>query len=842
MVLVAGLGAVTATIGANMNPFLADVAAGAKAAEKVLGAVGSSLKWPALFTGGAAASSIGLVTAGGAAAAGTFAALTSAAVGAATAIVSVGAAGALMSKQVQYDFANVGKTIKDDFASIGSAFVVPMERVAGSIEVVVNKLTKEFKPAISALAPLFQEFASVGLGEILALADAFKPLINAAGPILQSVLKGIQPLFAGINQTVAILAPVMAELGTKIFPLLANAIAPLLPILATMLAALAQAGEGVLPALLNIVVQIISGLAPFITQLGQLAADFLPGLLQALQPIIPFILQLADSLLSIAQQVLPVLIPILGELIAQLDSNLEQLLPQLVTAIVALADAFLQIFPALVPLLPPLEQVLSALLPIIPVVANLAAQIIKFLAPAIQLIADVIGAVVTPIAKGLTSVINTVAGWANDILGIFDKVVSGIQTALHYISFGLYTASNASSSTTSGNIFSMAAGNPKGDTNYLGQPLGTPQLDIPNAPVSAKISVGALGAALKAAAPANSAAGQAASAAAKTLSADLKTALSGVSTDTAAQIKSTWGKVITDLTSTGHKALATAVGRVSASLQSLAKSRDVVTANLSKATDNLKQLTTAASDLNKNIRDTVVALGDITGSQGWVTFESITDHLHLAIDTTNQFTAAMQKLVAEGLNQDTLSQLAAAGPAQGLATANALLAGGQAGVTQVNDLAKQLHTAAGTLADGTSNAMYAAGISAAQGLVAGLKSQQAAIEKQMSAIADAMVKEIKTKLKIKSPSQVMANEVGAQVTAGIAQGVMGNAGSLTGAAQSAADSLTAGVQGGGGMGGVQVFIGETELTNLIMKSVRQNNRATKSMALAGSRVGNIVGA
>lgn len=895
------LGSVVAQIRADMSGFNADVAKGVAQANDSFTKLGSSVKWPSLLGSGAAASSLGLVASGGAAATASVTALASAAVGAAVSLASIGVAGALLNKQVQADFSSVGKSLKANLTSLGSSFVAPMERVAGSIQKVANQLTKQLKPAISALAPFFSQFAALAINEVQLLVDAFGPLINAAGPVLKGVLSGLQPLFAGINQTVAILAPVMAQLGTTVFPMLAAAIGPLLPVLGNLLASLGGAGQTVLPALLGTITQIVDGLAPFISQLGQLAADFLPGLLAALTPIIPFILQLADSLLQVAQRVLPALIPVLGELLDQLGGQLGKSLPQLVDSIVSITDGFLKFWDAITPVLPALFDLLDVAIQLAPaivavMVATKAWAVVQGIldillaANPLGLIIIAVGALTAAIIVAwqesstfrtiLADVVNFVSGAAVDAFKFLASSVLDLGQIALAVAKAMAEAWSHLPDWLGGgwaNSAAKAIGNLQGDldglqskidglhgtniqislsvSEVLGASAAAALAQLPTAananahkgilvngvdPALSKLAptVPHLAPALHAAIKTGGGAASAAKTAATTLSNDLKSALAGVNTDTAAQIKSTWGKVITDLTSTGHKALGIAVGHVSASLQSLAKSRDVVTANLSKATANLKQLTDAASQLNANIRSTVIALGDITGSQGWVTFESITDHLQLALDTTNAFTAAIRKLTAEGLNQDTLSQLAAAGPAQGLAAANALLAGGQAGVTQVNLLANQLHTAAGTLADGTSDAMYKAGISAAQGLVKGLQSQQAAIEKQMSVIADSMVARIKKDLKIKSPSQVMALEVGAQVTAGIAQGMMGGGPALSAASAATTASLTNGVQGAGGdqMLSATFDLGEG-VSQVVNTKLRRMQSKANQAAMSGSRVG-----
>jgi hypothetical protein len=67
--------------------------------------------------------------------------------------------------------------------------------------------------------------------------------------------------------------------------------------------------------------------------------------------------------------------------------------------------------------------------------------------------------------------------------------------------------------------------------------------------------------------------------------------------------------------------------------------------------------------------------------------------------------------------------------------------------------------------------MYDSGKDASKGFLAGLKSQEAALGKQMASIATSLVKQIKKVLKIKSPSVVFRDEVGKQLALGMVVGM-----------------------------------------------------------------------
>ncbi len=145
--------------------------------------------------------------------------------------------------------------------------------------------------------------------------------------------------------------------------------------------------------------------------------------------------------------------------------------------------------------------------------------------------------------------------------------------------------------------------------------------------------------------------------------------------------------------------------------------------------------------------------------------------LQNAVTTSKQFGDAITELKKEGLDSATLKQLVDAGPSAGLQSAQALLSGGKDAVSQVAMLQAQLTKQAQDTGTQVAKAMDGAGVQAAQGLVTGLQSQEAAVLAQITKMVNGMVTAVKKGLKIHSPSQVFADEVGAMIPAGIAQGI-----------------------------------------------------------------------
>jgi phage-related protein len=147
---------------------------------------------------------------------------------------------------------------------------------------------------------------------------------------------------------------------------------------------------------------------------------------------------------------------------------------------------------------------------------------------------------------------------------------------------------------------------------------------------------------------------------------------------------------------------------------------------------------------------------------------------------TKTFTTVMSKLRKAGLDATSYQQFIASG-VDALPLAQQLLSGGSSQIKEVASLQGQLGKASSAFATSAANDLYGAGVNAAQGLVKGLQSQQAALDKQMKKIADSMTNAIKRNLGIHSPSRVMRDEVGAMMGAGIAEGIAQSARSINNA-------------------------------------------------------------
>ncbi|MGW9299427.1 hypothetical protein ACWHA3_01190 [Streptomyces cyaneofuscatus] len=201
-------------------------------------------------------------------------------------------------------------------------------------------------------------------------------------------------------------------------------------------------------------------------------------------------------------------------------------------------------------------------------------------------------------------------------------------------------------------------------------------------------------------------------------------------------------------------ALQKVVDAQSKRLAKLAKARDAIVKRLADAQKKLTDLKDARTQAAQSITSGILSDANITSNNGLVnSVGAITIGLQLAVKKAKEFSANLAKLKKAGLRGDLLGDIASAGLDGGAATAAALAKATPAELKRINELQSQLAASAKGTGTSVAGALYDAGVKAAQGLVDGLKRQQGAIEKQMTSIANAMVKAIKKALDMRSPSR-----------------------------------------------------------------------------------------
>lgn len=183
----------------------------------------------------------------------------------------------------------------------------------------------------------------------------------------------------------------------------------------------------------------------------------------------------------------------------------------------------------------------------------------------------------------------------------------------------------------------------------------------------------------------------------------------------------------------------------------LATRYDKYTESIKKAQENLANLTKTRDDYARMITDQYADLATPADDQSLAEFIAAGKK---QVHDTKVFAEIMQRLRKLGLNDEVYKDLLAKGPSS-LPFIQELLASGKSGVTEINKIGAELDKVGTSLGKTAATNIYQAGVDAARGLVKGLQSQQALIEKQMDVIAAAMLRSIKKALGIKSPSREM---------------------------------------------------------------------------------------
>lgn len=208
-------------------------------------------------------------------------------------------------------------------------------------------------------------------------------------------------------------------------------------------------------------------------------------------------------------------------------------------------------------------------------------------------------------------------------------------------------------------------------------------------------------------------------------------------------------------------------------LISIAKQRDTIVAKLKDANKKLSDLTKESKKYAEDAAKTITDYASVTNLQGTTNLKAsdIDTYLQQRVKAIKTFQTNIAKLRKKGVNKNIIEDILNAGVDGGSAYAKALAGADSKTITSINKTQKSIETASKSMGTAAANAMYGAGINAAKGLIKGLESQQKALNKQADKIGASIVKAIKKKLKIHSPSRTLRDEVGQYIPLGIVEGI-----------------------------------------------------------------------
>lgn len=253
------------------------------------------------------------------------------------------------------------------------------------------------------------------------------------------------------------------------------------------------------------------------------------------------------------------------------------------------------------------------------------------------------------------------------------------------------------------------------------------------------------------------------------------------------QISSTAQSIIDSLQKLGQPRLVGDVARQTEQLIALARMRDVLADRLKDAEQKLTDATNERNRFHDSVRDSILKFGnnlkleestvlevlrtDAMGS--YIARErkqskSFVSTLRDRLTTIREFISNTRALKARGLDSGLLEEILSAGPEGGGALAKELAGSSDKVIGEVNDLQGELRTSADTLGADGAKWFRQAGVDQAQGLVDGLKSQQAQVTWQAALTANAVRQQI---LPLADQAKFYGAAIGQNLGNGIGNGV-----------------------------------------------------------------------
>ncbi len=200
-------------------------------------------------------------------------------------------------------------------------------------------------------------------------------------------------------------------------------------------------------------------------------------------------------------------------------------------------------------------------------------------------------------------------------------------------------------------------------------------------------------------------------------------------------------------------ALSSYASATQATLQSIARQRDLIAQRINDANDLIAStktavigfgnITTLLESQSKTIMKTTESLVDGIRLTLTETIDAssltgdLTKNFKSILDKTKKFALDLRELRRLGLDQNLFKQIVDAGLESGGATAAAIIAGGGSTIDELNGLFLELQTTGADIAEQTAQVMYGAGVDVSNGLINGLLAQENALKSAAQTLADA---------------------------------------------------------------------------------------------------------
>lgn len=197
-----------------------------------------------------------------------------------------------------------------------------------------------------------------------------------------------------------------------------------------------------------------------------------------------------------------------------------------------------------------------------------------------------------------------------------------------------------------------------------------------------------------------------------------------------------------------------AAGAVS-KLESYAAKADTLTAKLKDANTKLSDAQKLWTDYRSSMVEKFQGTYALSEDSATTGIETIIRGFKNGAATVKTFASQLNQLKAKGLSGGLVDQIAQMGAESGSKVAKNLLTGSTSQIKEITKQYNALNSASTTSGTSLADQMYRNGVDSAKGLVKGLESQLANVEKASETLANKVLATVRKKLKIKSPSRAM---------------------------------------------------------------------------------------
>lgn len=659
--------------------------------------------------------------------------------------------------------ATVASTVAPLLATALMAVAPVVSALGPPVQTLVEVLGAALGPGIEALGPVLRVVAEAA-GELIVAAS---PLLTLFGDLVTALLPVAMPLFEALSTIFADIAPLIQNVADILLQALSPILAQMPAFVQPFADLLVQLAETLLPVVADLLVQLGPSLgelgaafaellvaaSPILTAFGQLAVLILSNLLPAIQPLIEIAIGLATTLATVlAGTITNVLVPVLtfvGKLLTGDFSGAWQMAKD------AVGSAASWIGEKATAIGSAVGQGVSAAISWLQGMPGRAGAALA------SLTSFVVGPAVKAglaLANAIRDKVRDAVEWVKGLPGRAQKALGSLGGVLLSAGKSLIQGFIDGISSMFGAVKDKLGGLTDSLTDWKGPPAKDAKILTPAGRLLIEGFIKGIDG----------------------TTAKLRQRLESITKALPTNVKSGIGKTLAKATK---------------ELEKLVTQRDAVVKRLAaaqkKLDDLVKKRTTAVSDITSGIlQDANIT----TGRADVNSVSAITVGLQHALKKTQEFQANISKLRKAGLRSDLLQQIADAGVDAGGATAAALAKATPAELKKINDLQGKLAKSAAATGNTVGDALYGAGIRAAEGLVAGLRSQERAIEKAMRRIAENMLKTVKKTHKTKSPSRAF-HEVGVMDGEGLRLGWLATAARVRDAARSVAVSAIDAVSG-----------------------------------------------